>query len=210
MQHPYQISAPQNCEALFLYFHRYTAQVDPYRVWGLVDGLDANKNIADQNTWTLENNTIVNLCGNKEFSNNIKNTAATTFTFKGNVFANSWRINKLGSNVTRNFDVADNAICGGVNDVDGTDASKWATVDTLMNIDYTFANGIDFHPGESSYAAKIGAGDPRWAVEYVEPTGIEAIKQELEMTDTRKVMINGQLMIIRNGRSYNAAGVQMK
>jgi len=183
-------------------FHRYSAQVDPWRVWGY-EGED--KNQPGLNTWTLENNTIVNLCGNKEFSNNIKNTAATTFTFKKNVFVNSWRLQKLGSNVTRDFEATDNAIAGGVNAVDATDASKWATADSLLNIDYTFANGVDFHPGQSSYAAKIGAGDPRWAVEYVEPVGIETIavarkSDELMFNLAGQRVNNAKGLVIKNGR----------
>lgn len=141
-------------------FHRYTSQVDPWRVWGY-QGDD--KNAPGLNTWTLTNNTIVNLCGNKEFSNNIKNTAATTFTFTGNVFANTWRLQKLGSNVTRNFTAEDNTICGGYNEVDGTDASKWATVDPIMGIDAS-----NFTPCPYSLTAKKQYGNPANLVAYID------------------------------------------
>lgn len=143
-------------------FHRYSAQVDPWRVWGY-DGED--KNAPGMNTWTLINNTFVNLCGNKEFSNNIKNTAATTFTFKGNIFANCWRLQKLGSNVTREFEATDNVICGGVNTVDGTDATKWATEDANMGI--TVDN---LSPCPYSFTAMMQYGDPDLLVEYIDLT----------------------------------------
>lgn len=141
-------------------FHRYSAQVDPWRVWGY-QGDD--KNAPGLNTWTLTNNTIVNLCGNKEFSNNIKNTAATTFTFTGNIFANTWRLQKLGSNVTRNFEASDNVICGGVNTVDGTDASKWATEDANMGVTVEHLS-----PCPYSLTAQLQYGDPKNLVEFID------------------------------------------
>jgi len=140
-------------------FHRYSAQVDPWRVWGY-EGED--KNAPGMNTWTLTNNTFVNLCGNKEFSNNIKNTAATTFEFKGNIFANCWRLQKLGSNVTRNFEATDNVICGGVNTVDGTDASKWATEDANMDVTVEHLSPCPY--SETAYSQY---GDPDHLVDYV-------------------------------------------
>lgn len=141
-------------------FHRYSSQVDPWRVWGY-EGED--KNQPGLNTWTLTNNTIVNLCGDKEFSNNIKNTAATTFTFTGNVFANCFRLQKLGSNVTLNFTAADNVICGGTNAVDGTDASKWATEDANMGV-----TAEHLSPCPYSYTAKMQFGDPDLLVEFID------------------------------------------
>lgn len=141
-------------------FHRYSSQVDPWRVWGY-EGED--KNQPGLNTWTLTNNTIVNLCGDKEFSNNIKNTAATSFTFTGNVFANCFRLQKLGSNVTLNFTAADNVICGGTNAVDGTDASKWATEDANMGV-----TAEHLSPCPYSYTAKMQFGDPDLLVEFID------------------------------------------
>jgi len=143
-------------------FHRYSSQVDPWRVWGY-DG--ENKNAPGMNTWTLTNNTFVNLCGNKEFSNNIKNTAATTFLFKGNVFANCWRLQKLGSNVTREFTAEDNVICGGVNTVDGTDASKWATEDANMGVTVDHLS-----PCPYSWTAALQYGDPDLLVDFIDLT----------------------------------------
>lgn len=144
-------------------FHRYSAQVDPWRVWGYAEGTD--KNAAGQNTWTLTNNTFVNLCGNKEFSNNIKNTAATTFYFMGNIFANCWRLQKLGSNVTREFTAEDNVICGGVNTVDGTDATKWATEDANMGVTVDHLS-----PCPYSMTAALQFGDPDLLVEFIDIT----------------------------------------
>ena len=149
-------------------FHRYSAQVDPWRIWGY-EGED--KNLPGLNTWTLTNSTFVNVCGNKEFSNNMKNTAATTLTFKGNIFANTWRLQKLGTNLTFNFDASENAIFGGVNDVDNTDATKFATIDSLMGIGCNNESN-NFVPSQFSNAAKDQLGDPRWleGVVYINPT----------------------------------------
>ena len=151
-------------------FLRYTGQVDPYRVWGY-DGTNENKNAPGQNTISISCCTFVNVCGDKDFANNIKNTAATTLSFKSNVFANTWRLQKLGSNLTYDFTNADNAIVGGLNAVDNTDLQKFATLDEVIGVVYndTVKN---FVPSQFSYAAKMKYGDPRWLqdVVYVDPT----------------------------------------
>ena len=103
--------------------------------------------------------------------------------------------------------------------MDGTDATKFAVLDS-MDIKYTELPALDltnpealkeyFAPYESSYAAKVQAGDPRWAVEYVEPepepiVGIENIENEKAVIE-RTYNLNGQRiekaqgLIIRNGR----------
>ncbi|MCR5394447.1 MAG: hypothetical protein K6E86_03550 [Bacteroidales bacterium] len=148
-------------------FIRYKSQVDPWRIWGY-EGED--KNAPGINTITITNSTLVNTCGSKEFANNIKNSAATTLTLKGNIFANCFRLQKLGGNLTNNTVVTDNAIFGGNNPVDATDASKYATVDSIMGIAYN-DSVQNFVPSMFSYAAQMQLGDPRWldGVVYVNP-----------------------------------------
>jgi len=179
------------------YFLRFSNQsnANPKKVWGSAD---------NRASWVMLNNTFVNMPSNKDFANNYISTNTDTLTWKNNVFVNTWRLQKV-RNCTNNFEAADNVICGGVNTVDATDASKWATVDSLLNIDYTFAKSVDFHPGQSSYAAKIGAGDPRWAVEYVEPAGIETIavarkSDELMFNLAGQRVNNAKGLVIKNGR----------
>lgn len=171
-----------NTEMRFL---RYASQNDPWRVWGY-EGEDKNATLC---TWTMTNNTIVSLCGNKEFANNIKNTAATVEDWKGNIFVNTWRLQKVGSNNTRNFTAEDNFIAGGMNEVDGTDASKYATVDETMGIQWNFAETpapvatdaealkAAFGPAAESEANQASAGDPRWLTIIV-PDAIQAVNAE--------------------------------
>ena len=87
-----------------------------------------------------------------------------------------------------------------------------------MDIQYTELPALDltnpealkeyFAPFKSSYAAQVQAGDPRWAVEYVEPepvVGIETIENEKAGTD-HAYNLNGQRiekaqgLIIRDGK----------
>lgn len=144
---------------------RYAAQNDPWRVWGY-EGEDKN---ATMDNITIENSTIVGLCGNKEFANNIKNTKATILNLNKNVFVNTWRINKIGGNLTRNFAQADNLIMGGTNAIDGTDANWFTAVDDLGIVwNYTAAPSADgalYELAESFavYEPYAAFGDPRWA-----------------------------------------------
>ena len=141
-----------------LYFLRYTnaSNSQPVNVWGTGATCD----------WTMTSNTIVNLPSNQNFANNYTSHASqATISFKKNVFANTWRIQKAMGSCIKDLTVTDNAISGKTNTVDGTDAKQYATVDTLMNV---FANGelVNFSPARASYAEFKGYGDPRWLQEY--------------------------------------------
>ena len=170
-------------------------------------------------TWNMTNNTFVNSPSNQNFANNYVNNKCVTAEWTKNVFVNTYRLQKaIGGSCTYVTD-STNCIQGGINEVDGTDATKFAVLDS-MDIQYTELPALDltnpealkeyFAPFESSYAAKVQAGDPRWAVEYVEPepepvVGIENIENEKAGIE-RSYNLNGQRienaqgLIIRNGR----------
>ena len=133
-------------------------------------------------SWTMTNNTFVNMPSNKEFANNYPNKNNVTLDFKGNIFYNTWRLQKISSSAVRNFTAADNAICGVTNPVDATDAANYATEDTLLckgekpfvvptaALDLTNPDlKANFTPYGLSYAAQNSFGDPRWAAEVVAP-----------------------------------------
>ena len=44
----------------------------------------------------------------------------------------------------------------------------------------------------------------------VEPNAIQEVTQELMPTNGKKVIENGQIIIYRNGKRYNALGVEIK
>ncbi|MDO4801202.1 MAG: DUF4957 domain-containing protein, partial [Prevotellaceae bacterium] len=129
-------------------------------------------------SWVMTNNTFVNMPSNKEFANNYPNKNNVTFDFKGNIFYNTWRLQKIASSAVRNFTAADNAIIGITNPVDGTDASSYATIDSLLIIGekpfvvpttaLDLTKEIDlkanFTPADDSYSGINGFGDPRWKV----------------------------------------------
>lgn len=133
-------------------------------------------------SWTMTNNTFVNMPSNKEFANNYPNKNNVTLDFKGNIFYNTWRLQKISTSAVRNFTAADNAICGVTNPVDATDAANYATEDTLLckgekpfvvptaALDLTNPDlKANFTPYGLSYAAQNSFGDPRWAAEVVAP-----------------------------------------
>ncbi len=193
-------------------FIRYTnaSNAQAQKVWG-TDGTSS---------WTMTNNTIVNLCGNKELANNYVNKNNTTLTWTGNIFANTWRLQKVGTNNVLNFTAEDNFIQGGFNEVDGTDATKFATVDETMNIKYDFTEGAPaatdvealkaaFAPAEESAAFAAKAGDPRWIAtpEPEEPedpiVGIEQVNAEAEATAIYNIMGQRTVakgMIVKGGK----------
>lgn len=194
-------------------FHRYAAQNDPWRVWGY-EGEDKN---ATKDTWTLTNNTIVGLCGNKEFSNNMKNTNATEFTFTGNAFVNTWRINKLGGNCKRNFVQTDNVISGGTNAVDGTDGNWFTAVnEDDLGIEWDFGG---YAPAATDPLISLFSyfhindeysiyGDQRWNDPVL--TGINSVVENTADVKVRKAIVNGKIVIVKNGATYNVAGQIVK
>jgi len=193
------------------YFLRFNnaSNAQGKKVWGSAD---------PTLTWNMTNNTLVNSPSNKNFANNYVNNKDVTVTWTGNAFVNTWRLQKaVGSSCVYVTD-STNVIQKGINEIDATDASKFAVVDTLMNIKYTDLPALDlnnpealkeyFAPFESSYAAQVQAGDPRWAVEYVEPVvvGIEKIENEENAGTENVYNIMGQRatkakgLVIKNGK----------
>ena len=196
-------------------FHRYAAQNDPWRVWGY-EGEDKN---VTKDTWTLENNTFVGVCGNKEFSNNMKNTNATEFTFKNNAFVNTWRINKLGGNCKRNFEQADNVISGGTNAVDGTDANWFTAVDDLGAV-WNFETAPAATDAEALgdafglYEDYKAFGDPRWAANAKpEPTEISEMvvgKKALTLKADKEYTLNANAVLGLDVVTINGNGATIK
>ena len=200
-------------ETTSYYFLRFSnaSNATGNKVWGTEDAAMA---------WDMTNNTFVNSPSNQNFANNYVNNKCVTAEWTKNVFVNTYRLQKaIGGSCTYVTD-STNCIWGGINEVDGTDATKFAVLDSmdiqtaeLPALDLTNPEALKeyFAPFESSYAAKVQAGDPRWAVEYVEPTpptppvGIEQIDAETTGTN-RAYNLNGQRiekaqgLIIRDGR----------
>ena len=169
-------------------------------------------------TWNMTNNTFVNSPSNQNFANNYVNNKCVTAEWTQNIFVNTFLLQKAIGGSCAYVTDSTNCIWGGVNEVDGTDATKFAVLDSmdiqtaeLPALDLTNPEALKdyFAPFESSYAAKCQAGDPRWAVEYVEPVppvGIEQIEAEQAITTNRAYNLNGQRiekaqgLIIRDGR----------
>lgn len=193
------------------YFLRFNnaSNAQGKKVWGTED---------PTLTWDMSNNTFVNYPSNKNFANNYVNNSDVTAEWTGNAFVNTYRLQKAIGNSCKYITDSTNVIQKGINEIDGTDASKFAVVDSLMDIQYTELPALDltnpdalkeyFAPFESSYAALVQAGDPRWAVEYVDPivVGIEKVENEQNVGTKQIFNISGQRaakaqgLIIRNGR----------
>lgn len=149
------------------YFLRYqnSSNSQPQKVW-------ASPQFDGKCSWTMTNNTFVNLPSNKNFANNYPNkTPLCEFTWTDNIFYNTTLLLKAIQGNVANFTVADNAIKGITKTVDPTDASKFATKDTELSFTVPTTaldfDGIDalkanFTAPEGSYAAEMGFGDPRW------------------------------------------------
>ena len=167
-----------------MYFLRYSnaSNAQPNKVWGT----DASA------SWTMQENTIVNLPSAQNFANNYVSKNNDTLRWDHNVFVNTWRLQKAVGNCVFVSD-STNCIMGGVNAVDATDAAKYAVEVADMGIRYDEAPELDFadqsnlkaafSPYESCYATKCQAGDPRWLSEYVAP----ATAIELDVTATVSV-----------------------
>ena len=192
------------------YFLRFSnaSNATGSKVWGTED---------QAMTWNMKNNTFVNSPSNQNFANNYVNNKCVTAEWTQNIFVNTYRLQKAIGGSCNYVTDSTNCIQGGINEVDGTDATKFAVLDS-MDIQYTELPALDltnpealkefFAPYESSYAAKVQAGDPRWAVEYIDPTPIVGIEQiDAETIGTNRAYnLNGQPiekaqgLIIRDGK----------
>ena len=198
-------------ETTSYYFLRFSnaSNARPSKVWGETEEAYC--------TWNMYNNTFVNSPSNQNFANNYVNDKTVTAEWTKNIFVNTWRLQKAIGGSCNYVTDSTNCIWGGINEVDNTDATKFAVLDS-MDIQTAELPALDltnplalkeyFAPYESSYAAEVQAGDPRWAVEYVAPeppVGIETIKTE-ETAIERAYNLSGQRiekakgLIIRNGK----------
>ncbi|MBR5069969.1 MAG: DUF4957 domain-containing protein [Bacteroidales bacterium] len=199
-------------ETTSYYFLRFSnaSNARPSKVWGSDPELAVC-------SWNMKNNTFVNSPSNQNFANNYVNDKTVTAEWTENIFVNTWRLQKAIGGSCNYVTDSTNCIWGGVNAVDNTDATKFAVLDS-MDIQTAELPALDltnplalkeyFAPFESSYAAKVQAGDPRWAVEYVEPVppvAIEKVENEA-ISNAPAYNISGQRiekaqgLIIRNGK----------
>ena len=147
------------------YFLRYqnSSNSQPQKAW-------AQPQFDGKCSWTMTNNTFVNLPSNKNFANNYPNkNPLCEFTWTGNVFYNTTQLLKAIQGNVVNFTAADNSIWGVTKSVDATDALKYATVDTLVfsvpttALDFTNLDlSANFTPASGTYSANNKLGDPRW------------------------------------------------
>ena len=165
------------------YFLRYqnASNSQPQKAW-------AEPQFDGKCSWTMTNNTFVNLPSNKNFANNYPNkNPLCEFTWTGNIFYNTTLLQKAIQGNVANFTAADNSIWGVTNAVDATDASKFATVDStlvfttptaaldLTNVDLT----ANFTPYGLTYAGQNGFGDPRWKAD-VKPASLALAADTIE------------------------------
>lgn len=124
----------------------------------------------NRNSCTLQNVTMVKCMSNKNFSDRYINSASVCdVVFKGCIFYDTWRIQKLIGNNQHSIKPEDNTIWGITNPVDATDAAKFATEEdpqfegaVLQELDLTKPNGgLNLRP-TSSLAGGRQYGDPRW------------------------------------------------
>lgn len=124
----------------------------------------------NRNTCTLQNITLVKCMSNKNFSDRYVNSASVCdMVINHCVFYDTWRIQKLVGNNAQSIKPEDNTIWGITNEVDATDASKYATEEdpqfagpVMQELDLTKKNGgLNLKPS-SAIAGGKQYGDPRW------------------------------------------------
>ena len=181
------------------YFLRYqnSSNSQPQKAW-------AEPQFDGMCSWTMTNNTFVNLPSNKNFANNYPNKKPLCdFTWTGNVFYNTTLLQKAVQSNVANFTAADNSIIGITKTVDATDASKYATIDSLLIIGekpfvvpttaLDLSKEIDlkanFQPYGLSYAGQMGFGDPRWKAEVYE-AGLALAEDSVEYINVRAKRAN--------------------
>lgn len=140
-----------------VYFLRYSnaSNAAPRKVFGT--GATAS--------WVMKNNTFVNISSNQNFANNYLNDPSSdSLTWKGNIFANVYRLQKAGQRNKLLFEASDNIGVAGVHPIDATDKQKYLTEDSLVFNPNNAAH--EYYVAAASQAAKLKYGDPDWLVEY--------------------------------------------
>lgn len=191
------------------YFLRYqnNSNSQPQKAW-------ASPQFDGKCSWTMTNNTFVNLPSNKNFASNYPNkNPICEFTWTSNIFYNTTLLQKAIQGNVANFTFADNAIKGITTTVDATDVSKFATEDTELSFTVPTTaldfDGIDalkanFTAPEGSYAAEMGFGDPRWipAPAITEPRTWKFDDMPTDWVDDWKKIVNAA----NDGNGYWYAG----
>ncbi len=116
---------------------------------------------------TIENNTWVKCMSGKNFADRMVSNGNVTFSMNGNIFYDTWRVNKAIGNCTKDIDQAKNTIYCYTNATDGTDKQNYCTEEDpdfvgpfLQELDLTKPNGgINLKP-RGVISSTIG--DPRW------------------------------------------------
>lgn len=130
----------------------------PRKIWGT----------GSVGTVKILNCTYVKCMTGTNFANNYVSNADVTFTMKGNVFYDTWRIQKFLGNCTKDVTATDNTIWGITNPVDNTDKEKYATEEDpgftapTSAIDLTKKNGGYNLKPTGAVAVAGQFGDPRW------------------------------------------------
>lgn len=116
---------------------------------------------------TLENNTWVKCMSGKNFGDRMVSNGNMTFSMNGNIFYDTWRVNKAIGNCTKDIDQAKNTIYCYTNATDGTDKEKYCTEEDpdfvgpfLQELDLTKPNGGINLKARGEISSTIG--DPRW------------------------------------------------
>ncbi len=147
------------------YFIRYANASNAAKAFGTNNGTSTFD-------YKLTKNTIINTFKAQNFGNNTPNNGKVTMEVTQNIFADVKNISKfVQGNCTKT--VEKNVGWGEGQEASISDAvSAVFTVPTAA-LDLTAENGgIDLKAGASTLAAKYEAGDPRWAVTYVEPASM--------------------------------------
>ena len=147
------------------YFIRYanSSNAQPKKIFGNSD---------NSASYTMVNCTFSKTMAGKDFANNMPNTNTITCEVTGNIFYDTYRIQKFIQSQwkkTNNWGAKDNTIWGVTKSVDSTDKSKYATEEDPLfagpidvALDFSQTNGGVNFKAAGAMASEKKFGDPRW------------------------------------------------
>ena len=194
-------------EAYIYFYLEFSTDVEPIDIF-----LSTDDNASTgHNGWMFQNSAAEYLIEEEDIANHFTDVTSTFFTFDGTKAQSAW-----DGWIEANISGTTNA-CAPVTLANGHRAIEGRIVQALFP-DPVVALKVGVFTSDASwvengYLPQGDGGDAAPLLEvpiYKVPTGIDAAENQESSVESRKMIRNGQLFIIRDGKTYNAQGIEVR
>ena len=194
-------------EAYIYFYLEFSTDVEPIDIF-----LSTDDNASTgHNGWMFQNSAAEYLIEEEDIANHFTDVTSTFFTFDGTKAQSAW-----DGWIEANISGTTNA-CAPVTLANGHRAIEGRIVQALFP-DPVVALKVGVFTSDASwvengYLPQGDGGDAAPLLEvpiYKVPTGIDTAENQDSKVESRKMIRNGQLFIIRDGKTYNAQGIEVR